>query len=112
MPAPRWIPSAETSAAEQKILALCKKTKLFPFLRTVRLQLFDDAFQQELCAAYPERSAGKEPVAPALLAMVTLLQAALGVSDQDAVFKAQTVLAWQLVLGNLGSEEAPFSQGS
>jgi len=112
MVAPRWTPPVEPSAAEKKLLARCKKAKLFPFLRAIRHLLFNETFQADLCALYPERAAGRVPVAPAMLAMVTLLQAALGVSDQDAVFKAETDLAWQLVLGTLGLEGAPFSQGS
>lgn len=44
--------------------------------------------------------------------MVTLLQAAFGVSDADAVEEAATNLRWQLVLGCLGADAAPFSQAS
>jgi hypothetical protein len=61
---------------------------------------------------YLARAAGKQPVAPALLAMVTLLQAALDVSDEDAVEFAVMDRRWQMLLNTLGSDEAPFSQGS
>lgn len=90
----------------------CKKAKLFVFLRQHRHELFDDAFQAELAAMYPSRARGKEPVAPAQLAMVTLLQAALGFSDEDAVEYAQFELRWQMLLDCLGSEDPPFAQGT
>src|SRR5713101_5285630 len=60
---------------------------------------------------YRERGEGKEPVAPALLAMVTLLQAYTGASDAEAVDLSMDNARWQMVLGVLGEEEAPFSQG-
>lgn len=107
-----WSPPVETSDAEERILSRCKKAKLFVFLRRHRHELFDDAFQRELVAMYPERKSGKEPVAPALLAMVTILQAWLGVSDEDAVEFAEMDKRWQMLLGVLGSDEAPFSQGA
>ena len=80
-----WTPPVATSKEEERILAKCKKSKLFIFLRRHRHELFDEAFQVELAAMYPERLRGREPVAPAVLAMVTLLQAALGMSDEEAV---------------------------
>lgn len=48
---------------------------------------------------------------PAMLAMVTLLQAYDGRSDADAVEQTVFDRRWQMVLGCLGSEEAAFSQG-
>ena len=45
-------------------------------LRAIRHQLFDDAFQRELAGMYDGGQRGRSPVAPALLAMATLLQAA------------------------------------
>lgn len=107
-----WSPPVETSEAEERILSRCKKAKLFVFLRRHRHELFDDEFQRELMAMYPERKSGKEPVAPALLATVTILQAWLGVSDEDAVEFGEMDKRWQMVLGVLGSDEAPFSQGA
>jgi hypothetical protein len=43
--------------------------------------------------------------------MVTLLQAYTQLGDADAVVEAEFNLRWQLVLGCLGAQEAPFSQG-
>lgn len=107
-----WSPPVETSAAEERILSRCKKAKLFIFLRHYRRELFDDSFQRQLMAMYPEHKGGKDPVAPAMLALVTILQAWLGVSDEDAVEFAEMDKRWQMVLGVLGRDEAPFSQGA
>jgi hypothetical protein len=107
-----WSPPVATSTHEDRILAGCKKAKLFVFLRQHRHELFDDDFQRQLAGMYPERARGKEPVAPALLAMATLLQAALGVSDEDAVEYAMFERRWQMLLDCLGEDEAPFAQGT
>jgi hypothetical protein len=103
-----WNFPVELSDAEASILKRCKKAKLFVFLRHQRHRLFDEAFQAELAAMYPQRARGREPVAPARLALVTLLQAALGVSDEDAVEYATFERRWQMWLGCLGAEDAPF----
>lgn len=107
-----WFPPVTLSKREEQIVRGCKKAKLFVFLRQHRHALFDESFQAELAAMYPVRARGKEPVAPAVLAMVTLLQAALGFSDEDAVEYAQFELRWQMLLDCLGAERAPFAQGT
>jgi hypothetical protein len=84
--------------------------KLYVFLREVRHELFDADFEAELAVAYGTPR-GTEPLPPALLAMVTLLQAYDQVSDAEAVVTAKMDKRWQLVLGCLGADEAPFSQG-
>jgi hypothetical protein len=100
----------DLSAEEQRVAqALHRIGKFYVFLREVRAELFDAAFQAELAAVYRPR--GTAPVPPALLAMVTLLQAYDQVGDADAVVTAQMDKRWQLVLGCLGATEAPFSQG-
>jgi hypothetical protein len=110
MSVPSWNPPKELSRREQTLLKRRTK-KLFGFLRQYRHELFDDGFQKELAAMYRETGEGKEPVAPALLAMVTLLQAYTGASDAEAVDLSMDNARWQMVLGVLGEEEAPFSQG-
>lgn len=107
-----WSPPIEKTPQEERILQRCKKAKLFVFLREYRHLLFDDAFQAELAGMYRAREAGRDPVPPALLALVTLLQAAMGVSDEDAVDCAAMDRRWQMLLGSLGSDDAPFSQGT
>jgi hypothetical protein len=89
--------------------ALHRIGKFYVFLREIRAELFDDAFQAELAAIYQPR--GTAPVPPALLAMVTLLQAYDQIGDAEAVVTAQLDPRWQMVLGCLGATKAPFSQG-
>jgi hypothetical protein len=86
--------------------------KLFAFLRMHRHELFDESFQAELEGMYRSSGEGKQPVAPALLAMVVLLQAYTGASDAQAVELAVVDARWQMVLGVLGQDEPPFSQGA
>jgi IS5 family transposase len=83
--------------------------KFYLFLREIRHELFDEEFQAELSQAYKPQ--GKQPLPAAMLAMVTLLQAYDKTGDAEAVITAQVDKRWQLVLGCLGAEEAPFSQG-
>lgn len=97
--------------AEAAVAAkLRSASKFYRFLWEVRAELFDEAFQQELAAAYGPR--GQEPCPPALLAMVNLLQRYESISDADAVDAAENDRRWQLVLGCIGQEKAPFGQGS
>jgi hypothetical protein len=106
----RWQIPVELSPAEKRVTtALTRIGKFYVFLREVRHELFDEEFQAQLAAAYCPR--GTEPLAPALLAMVTLLQAYDKTGDADAVVTAQMDKRWQLVLGCLGADDAPFSQG-
>lgn len=107
----RWVLAGELSAREEQVVRLLKRTgKFYVFLRTIQPQLFDETFQAELAQAYGTPR-GTEAIPPALLAMVTLLQAYTQVSDAAAVETATVDLRWQLVLGCLGSTQAPFSQG-
>lgn len=107
----RWHIPEELSAREQKVAQRVRKhSRFFLFLREIRAELFDEAFQGELFEAYGPR--GQEPVAPALLAMVMLLQAYTRSSDAEAVDAAEMDLRWQLVLGTLSESKAPFGQGS
>jgi len=109
----RWNPPQTYTKQEEVLMRRLGRTrKLFAFLRAHRHELFDAAFQSELESKYRETGAGKAPVPPALLAMVTLLQAYLGVSDAEAVELSVVDLRWQLVLDCLGATEAAFSQGA
>ena len=110
---PLWLPPQDLSPTEEKIAArAAKKKKLFVFLREIRTELFDPAFQEDLAGMYRQTGAGKPPVPPALLAMATLLQVYTGVGDQEAVELTLDSQRWQLVLDGLGSEEPLFSQGA
>ena len=91
---------------------LVRTRKLFGFLRAHRHELFDEAFEAELESMNRDTGAGREPVAPALLAMATLLQAYHGMSDAESVEMTVVDLGWQLVLDRLGATEPAFSQGA
>jgi nucleotide-binding universal stress UspA family protein len=108
----RWNPRQTYTKQEEWIMRRLGRTrKLFAFLRAHRHELFDDAFQAELESMYRDTGAGKPPVPPALLAMVTLLQAYLKVSDAEAVELSVMDRRWQLVLDCLEATEPSFSQG-
>lgn len=109
----RWSPSEIVTRQEQFILGRLKRNgKLYAFLRQHRHRLFDDAFQAELEAMYRSTGAGKDPLPPALLAMVVLLQSYAGASDATAVELSLLDLRWQMVLDCLGAVEPVFSQGA
>lgn len=72
----RWTPRQTYTKREEGLMRRLGRTrKLFAFLRPPRHELFDDAFQAEVESMDRDTGAGKPPVPPALLAMVTLLQA-------------------------------------
>ncbi len=105
----RW---KTTSQEKEKAVAasLRRSSKFYVFLWSIRSELFDDAFQDELNAAYEPR--GQEPCPPAMLAMANLLQRYTGLSDAAAVDAAENDRRWQMGLGTLGKRKAPFGQGS
>ncbi len=108
----RWFPPEKLSKREEKVCARCRRNgRLYAFLRRHRHELFDEEFQAELAGMYSDSPKGQPPVPPALLAMVTILQAADGVSDEGAVNEAIFDRRWQMVLDCMGADSAPFSQG-
>jgi len=107
----RWEIPAEPSPKEVRLASRLKRgSKFFAFLWEIRAKLFSPEFQDELISGFDRNRSDNVP--PALLAMVWLLQAYTQVSDRDAVDNAIYDSRWQLVLGTLGSDEAPFGQGS
>jgi hypothetical protein len=109
----RWNPRQTYTKHEEWLMRRLGRTrKLFAFLRAQRHEVFDEAFQAELETMYRDTGAGKPAVPPALLAMVTLLQAYLKVSDAEAVELSVVDRRWQLVLDCLEATEPPFSQGA
>lgn len=113
MSIPRWNPDSSLTRQEQMLMKRLGRTrKLFGFLRLHRHELFDDAFQVELEAAYRDTGAGKSPTSPALMAMAMLLQGYVGASDAEAVELTVVDLRWQMVLSRLGRTKPAFSQGA
>lgn len=108
----KWEPPIELAATEQVIVKRIRRAKLFIFLRQHRHEIFDAAFQEELASLYQDSPRGQPPVAPALLALATILQAYRGASDDEVIEASQMDRRWQLVLDGLDSEEAPFSKGT
>lgn len=106
----RWRPAADHREEAAVAKRLRASSKFYKFLWELRGELFDTAFEQQLIECYAPR--GQAPCAPAMLAMVMLLQRYEGISDADAVDAAENDRRWQLVLGTLGEEKAPFGQGS
>lgn len=107
-----WHPPVELSALEQSIIKRIRRAKLFTFLRRIRHELFDDTFQEELATIYVESPLGQPPIAPAKLALATIIQAYMGVSDDEAVEAMTMDRRWQLVLDCLDCEQAPFGKGT
>lgn len=109
----RWKPSIRPSRQETYLLKRCsKKRKLFVFLREHRHEIFDEITQGELESMYRDTGAGKDAVAPALMAMALILQGYSKVSDAEAVELSVVDLRWQMVLDRLGATEPAFSQGA
>lgn len=109
----RWLPREELSRQEQALMKrLDRVRKLLGFLRLHRRTLFDDSFQDELATMYRDTGAGKSPVPPALMAMATLVQAYLGISDAEMVELTVVDLRVQMVLDRLGADTPAFSQGA
>lgn len=109
----RWTPPVAPTRQEQFLLKrLDRVRKLLGFLRLHRHELFDDAFQDELASMYRTTGAGKDALPPAMMAMAMLVQGYLGMSDAEMVELTVVDLRVQMVLGCLGTEEPPFSQGA
>jgi hypothetical protein len=112
MQPPIWKPPVELSKQEEQIVKKIRKAKLFVFLRKLRHELFNEAFQQELANLYRPAERGQPPIAPAMLALALILQAYMGISDDEVIEATIMDRRWQLVLDCLDTEQAPFSKGT
>ena len=109
----RWTPPVAPTRQEQFLLKrLGRVRKLLGFLRLHRHELFDDAFQEDLASMYRTTGAGKDARPPAMMAMAMLVQGYLGMSDAEMIELTVVDLRVQMVLGCLGVEAPPFSQGA
>src|SRR2546427_10908969 len=107
-----WQPPVDLSPTEQAILKRIRRAKLFVFLREHRHELFDEAFQTELATLYQDSVFGQPPIPPAQLALATILQAYVGVSDDEVIEALTMDRRWRLVLDCLDCTEPPFSHGT
>jgi len=107
-----WKPPVELSQQEEQIVKKIRKAKLFVFLREHRHELLDEAVQQELANLYRPAERGQPPIAPAMLALALILQAYMGISDDEVIEATLMDRRWQLVLDCLDTEQAPFSKGT
>lgn len=105
-----WKPPMDSERERTVAGRLRASSRFYRFLWEIRAELFERAFEETLIKAYQPR--GQEPCPPAMLAMVLLLQRYEGLSDAAAVDAAENDRRWQLVLGTLGRDAAPFGQGS
>ena len=94
------------------MVARVKRAKLFVFLRQGRHELFDAAFQEELATIFRDSAEGSCPVPPAKLALVTILRAYTGASDDEALEALTMDRRWQLALDCLDEAAAPFGKGT
>src|SRR6266487_4049402 len=107
-----WQPAVDLSEQEEQIVKRIRKAKLFVFLRKQRHELLDEGFQHELADLYRASQPGQPPIAPAQLALATILQAYVGVSDDEVIEATLMDRRWQLVLDCLDTDQPPFSKGT
>src|SRR4028119_368197 len=109
---PLWHPPIELSDPESLIIKRIKRAKLFTFLRLNRSFIFNDEFQDELATIFKDSTVGYSPVPPVQLALATILQAYLGISDDEVIEEMLMDQRWQLVLDCLECEKTPFCKAT
>ena len=105
-----WKPEVPLGPQEEQIVKKIRKAKLFVFLRQHRHEIFDEVFQEELAGLYRKTERGQPPVSPAVLALALILEAYMGISDDEVIEATLMDRRWQLVLDCLDCEHAPFSK--
>ena len=61
----------------------------------MRHELFNEEFQTELGTIFKDSTVGKSPIPPAKLALATILQAYMGVSDDEVIEELEMDKRWQ-----------------
>jgi Transposase DDE domain/Transposase domain (DUF772) len=109
----KWNPEQKASPDEMYILKLCKKQKMWGFLREHRHLIIDDEIRSALREMYADDTkGGRPPVAPERLALAMLLQVSFGVGDHEVPTLTAMDKRWQMVLDSLGEMRPLFSQGT
>src|SRR4028118_1753555 len=109
---PLWHPPIELSDPESLIIKRIKRAKLFTFLRLNRSLIFNNEFQEELATIFKDSTVGHSPVPPAQLALAIILQAYLGISDDEVIEEMMMDQRWQLVLDCLNCEIPPLGKAT
>jgi hypothetical protein len=91
---PLWHPPIELSDPESLIIKRIKRAKLFTFLRLNRSLIFNNEFQEELARIFKDSTVGHSPVPPAQLALAIILQAYLGISDDEVIEEMMMDQRW------------------
>lgn len=109
----KWNPSEAPSRTEERILHLCRKHKIWAFLRRNRHLLLSDEIRADLAKMYVSGSqkAGS-PVCPERMLLAMLLQVLTGASDAEVPTLTAVDRRWQMVLDMLDSDEPLMSQGA
>lgn len=94
-----WNPPIDCSESELRLLRLCKKQKLWRFLREHRHTLLNDEMRAELRQMYASGSKrAAEPVPPERMALAMLLQIAFQIPDHEVPTLTAVDRRWQMVL--------------
>lgn len=107
-----WNPPVELSEEEERILKLCKKQKLWSFLRKYRHVLLDEEIRRELTGLFATSGRGRPPEPPERVALAMLLQVAFEVADHEVPTLTAVDRRWQMVLDCLDAKEPIISQGT
>jgi len=111
--ADEWNAPVEISEAEEAVLKLCKKQKLWGFLRAHRHEILDGDVRAALAAMYSnDPRGGHPPLAPERLALAMLLQVGFGVADHEVPTLTAVDRRWQMVLDRMDATTPAFSQGT
>lgn len=108
-----WNAPVETTAAEERLLKLCKKQKLWGFLRRHRHELLNEEVLASLHGMYADSGRGR-PRCPERLALALLLQVGFQVADHEVPALTAVDQRWRMILDLMSEEsgEPAFSQGT
>jgi len=107
-----WSPPLACSDEEEAVLKLCKKQKLWRFLRENRHVILDEEVRSALHELYSQSGRGRPPESPERLALAMLLQVAFNVADHEVPTLTVVDRRWQVVLDVMGASSPAFSQGT
>lgn len=107
-----WNAPIPCSDEETAVLKLCKKQKLWRFLRENRHLILDEEVRGALDGLYSDSGRGRRPESPERLALAMLLQVAFDVADHEVPTLTVVDRRWQMVLDGLGATTPAFSQGT